>query len=385
MLLLRNRKVLYGVPPTRASIVRLLKLHQNLTSAKGYTPKTIFSILIDHPDQLHHLREIDPDALLRVFVKIDTGYGRCGVVVGGEQFTELLDQIRSTGKGDVILRGLYSHMGNSYSGNSPKDALKSLQAEIKGLQMAAEMAAKITSDSVGPWPKRLLLSVGASPTATAAANVWAELKEEESEVLNEVKELVETFRATKESEFQLELHAGVYPLLDMQQVATHARPPTLVARTPNGAPDPGLSTANIALRIIVEVVSLYPERSKPEALISAGSLALGREPCKSYPGWGVVTPWAPRQSPLSTGFPVYDPDDPNPTGWIVGRISQEHGILTWEGPREEMRELKIGQKLAIWPNHACIAGAGFGWYAVVDSVSDDPDLVRDVWVRCRGW
>jgi D-serine deaminase-like pyridoxal phosphate-dependent protein len=40
----------------------------------------------------------------------------------------------------------------------------------------------------------------------------------------------------------------------------------------------------------------------------------------------------------------------------------------------------------IWPNHACIAGAGYGWYLVVDSEREgNEDEIVDVWVRCRGW
>lgn len=75
-------------------------------------------------------------------------------------------------------------------------------------------------------------------------------------------------------------------------------------------------------------------------------------------------------------------------GWIVGRTSQEHGILTWEGEEEAMggRELEVGRKVLLWPNHACIAGAGFGWYLVVDSEGEGQgNVVVDVWARCRGW
>lgn len=141
-----------------------------------------------------------------------------------------------------------------------------------------------------------------------------------------------------------------------------------------------LSYPDLGLRILVEVASLYPDRTeRPEALVAAGSIALGREPCKSYPGWGVVTPW-----PTKSGD-HYDPES-NKTGWIVGRISQEHGVLTWEGSQDNVRELQLGEKLLVWPNHACIAGVNFGWYLIVDSDSaDGPDQIQDVWVRWRGW
>jgi D-serine deaminase-like pyridoxal phosphate-dependent protein len=71
-------------------------------------------------------------------------------------------------------------------------------------------------------------------------------------------------------------------------------------------------------------------------------------------------------------------------GWIIGRITQEHGILTQE--KGEGEALEVGQKVKIWPNHACIAGAGYGWYLVVDSEREgNEDEIVDVWVRCRGW
>ena len=130
--------------------------------------------------------------------------------------------------------------------------------------------------------------------------------------------------------------------------------------------------------MLVEVTSVYNERSKPEALVSAGSLTMGREPCKAYPGWGILTPYLGNSSAKH----IYDEQEK--TGWIVGRVSQEHGILTWEGERGECNELTIGDKVMVWPNHACVAGAGFGWYVVVDSDGDSEKVV-DVWVRWRGW
>ena len=71
---------------------------------------------------------------------------------------------------------------------------------------------------------------------------------------------------------------------------------------------------------------------------------------------------------------------------IVDRISQEHGLLQWED-RNVTKELPLeyGQRLQIWPNHACITGSQYGWYFVIDSDSDDANIVRDIWMRIRGW
>ncbi len=94
----------------------------------------------------------------------------------------------------------------------------------------------------------------------------------------------------KSEGFQLEVHAGVYPTLDLQQLATHARDASL------------LTHDDIAISVLAEVASVYPERGKDkttEALINAGSLALGREPVQDeirlpgmlYRGWGILMPW----------------------------------------------------------------------------------------------
>lgn len=251
--------------------------------------------------------------------------------------------------------------------------------------------------------RKMVLSLGATPTATAIQNlVW----EEENETTEAVRKYRDILKEVQEN-FEVEFHAGVYPgmsclffflffiflyrtssrgfttdtrrhthtiVMDMQQLATRARP--------QQSPISGqslLSFSDLGFRILVEVASLYFDRGeKPEALIAAGGIVFGREPCKSYPGWGVVTPW-----PATSGQ-VYDPEGDR-TGWIVGRISQEHGNLTWEGSQDQFRKLELGEKLLVWPNHACIAGVNFGCYLVVDSDQADPDRIQDVWVRWRGW
>jgi D-serine deaminase-like pyridoxal phosphate-dependent protein len=274
----------------------------------------------------------------------------------------LLQRLERPETSDVFkVIGLYSHLGHSYGFSTPSEALSGLHKEFSDLEVASkEILQHLPSDT------NLTFSVGATPTATAAQSVIAVDKSPEAERLQKY---ITALQQTKK--FHLELHAGVYPVLDCQQLATHAR-------------SFGLSYNDIGLRMLVEVASLYPSRAKPEALIAAGSLVLGREPCKNYPGWGIVSPWKTSASTSSLeSSPVYD--EKSKTGWIVGSVSQEHGILSWEGPQISMRELNIGDKLLIWPNHACVAGVGFGWYLIVDSDEEDADLIKDIWVRCRGW
>lgn len=302
---------------------------------------------------------------LGVFIKIDTGYERAGVKTSSQAFPSLVETIVSKTQesgSKCFLKGFYSHFGHSYAGSSEDDAANGLIEELVGLEEAIK-AVPANFDG------KLVLSVGATPTATAAQNMLSSSSPRVQEF--------QTVLARLQKNNIVELHAGVYPVLDCQQVATHARPPTSSAGA-TSAFQP-LSKSNIGIRMLLEVTSVYNERSKPEALVSAGSLAMGREPCKSYPGWGIVTPALGNSSAKH----IYDERE-GKTGWIVGRISQEHGILTWEGDRGECNELTIGDKVMVWPNHACVAGAGFGWYLIVDS-EEGGETVVDVWVRWRGW
>ncbi|KAF1946426.1 hypothetical protein EJ02DRAFT_233089 [Clathrospora elynae] len=358
----REASVLYGVPVSQSGIPRLVTLASKLG------PGSV-NVIIDNEDafgKFHdRLLASENNVQLGIFIKIDTGYHRAGIKTSSPAFPSLVQTIVSKTQhagSRAFLKGFYSHFGHSYAGNTEDDAANGLIEELVGL----EEALKAVPSS---FTRKLVLSVGATPTATAAQNLLSRSSPKVQEFQGVLKRL--------QKDHAVELHAGVYPLLDCQQVATHARPSSS-SREATWAFQP-LSKENIAIRMLVEVTSVYNERSKPEALVSAGSLAMGREPCKSYTGWGIVTPALGN----SNAKHIYDERE-GKTGWIVGRISQEHGILTWEGERSECNELSIGDKVMVWPNHACVTGAGFGWYLIVDSDMDGETVV-DVWVRWRGW
>ncbi|KAH7095335.1 putative serine dehydratase domain-containing protein [Paraphoma chrysanthemicola] len=353
----RGGSILYGIPVPQSTIPRLVNI------AKQLAPGSI-SIMIDNltafnqfTTALSSSADATADLQIGIFIKIDTGYQRAGVKTSSPKFPALVDGIANSDNSHVLLKGFYSHYGHSYAGNSPDDAAHGLIEELVGLEAACSALPSTLS-------RKLVLSVGATPTATAAQNMLLSGSPRVQEFQNILGQLKE--------KFDVELHAGVYPLLDCQQVATHARP----AEGHTGEGFQPLSKDNIAIKMLLEVTSVYDERDKPEALVSAGSLALGREPCKSYSGWGIVTSDFGNAGTSS----VYD-ERSDRTGWIVGRVSQEHGILVWEGEREKCNPLAIGDKVTVWPNHACVAGAGFGWYLVTDG----GDEVVDVWVRWRGW
>ena len=358
---LRFEKVLYGIPLPGSQIPRLARIGKKLGAGS-------VSVLIDHPAQLMALTGFKDAAGFPagVFIKIDTGYHRAGIIADSKLLTELInvicEQLEPQGIAELI--GFYSHAGHSYGGNSQTDALMLLSEEINGLTKAAGHA---TSG------RQYVLSLGATPTATSTQAIVAGFHGLEPAVLDLTSKLNRLIADTQKN-YAIELHAGCYVSLDMQQLATQASPSASVG--PSSYMPSTLSTADIALTILAEVVSIY-DRDPPEALIAAGTLALGREPCKSYYGWGLVSDWG-----------MHPCNEEHRSGWEVGRISQEHGMLTRDSTTSgTASELSIGQIIRIWPNHACVAGAGFDYYLVVDSSlpPDQQNQIVDVWVRCGGW
>ena len=340
--------------------------------------------MIDNPDQIPLLATLKSQSggnKPLAFLKIDVNYHRAGAIPGTPTYQSLLKAILSfEAEGLCVLHGLYAHAGQSYYTRKDWDALMYLTDEFVTL---SNVAKEIRAQSPG---HELVLSVGATPTATALQHPdfttgrGGASSGSSEDAGARVASLSALISALKGDGLGLEVHAGVYPALDLQQLATHARDGSL------------LSSRDIAITIVAEVASLYAGRGEggsTEALVNAGSLALGREPCKEdgaghYAGWGVVAPW---------GEPGLEKSDPAPKdfpelhgGWQVGKISQEHGILVWKGTKDAEAPLRFGQRVRIWPNHACIAGAGYDHYLVVDSRrTGKEDEVVDVWQRWNGW
>lgn len=307
------RDILYGVPLPPSAAPRLAAL-------RARHPALAVALLVDHAAQLPRA------GAWRVFVKLDNGYARAGVVPGSPALAALLAAVAAAD--GIALAGFYSHAGHAYASASAAESLGFLAQELDTVLAGAAGA-----------PAGLVLSVGATPTALAADPAIADMV------------------ARIQERWVLELHAGVYTTLDLQQLAPR----------PNG-----LGVEDIALTIMGEVASVYPERG--EVLVAFGSTALGREPpgaSGAYPGWALVTGWEEGKAWAGERG-----------GWVVGRISQEHAVLTRdEDFAGEAMQLEVGQKIRVWPQHSCIAGNGHGWYFV----TEDGETVSDVYVRWRGW
>ncbi|CAF3576074.1 unnamed protein product [Fusarium graminearum] len=357
----RRLDILYGLPLPRSQIPRLAALGAELG------PDTI-SVLIDHPSQLQSVKAFSQHAKFpaKVFLKVDTGYHRAGLPplsLNKNGLIESLAQLEANGEAELL--GLYSHSSLSYKDSTAEQAMANLEGEIQGCLDAVKAQAHLFAKN-----KEIIISVGASPQVTAAENL-ATSDGDLSPAAESLRKAIKVVTTGQPGGLQtkLELHAGVYSILDMQQVSTNSRR------------NLGSHEEEIAISVIAEVCSTYNdgERAQPEALVAVGTLGLGREPCAAYAGWGVVSQRS------------YEAGKNKERRLIIDRVSQEHSILAWEHADDEDTSglpplpLEVGQNVAIFPNHACVTGALYGWYLVVDSSQGDAERIVDVWIRASGW
>jgi len=351
--------VLYGVPPGPSHIPRLARFLEKVGPGS-------LTLMIDGSSQLkatQQLYELSGKSTVKVFLKTDSGYHRAGLPPTSSGMQDLVDAtLTLESQGIVHLLGFYSHNSLSYGGNSPLEAMDNLRVEVEACTQAARR--NTPTDYIAKRGSCLTISCGASPTALSLQNLLS--SSPITVATNSANALRASLAAAKEANVRFEIHAGVYPVLDMQQVSASSRE---LGSHPEDT---------IAFTVLSEICSTYPDRTEyPEALINAGVIALAREPCKSYRGHGVVTGWN-----MPDSYDSHSKED----RIIVDRVSQEHGLLQWENKdKKEHLPLEYGQRIRVWPNHACITGAHFGWYIVVDSESEHGDVVKDVWIRWRGW
>ncbi|KAJ8104035.1 hypothetical protein POJ06DRAFT_204959 [Lipomyces tetrasporus] len=329
--------ILYGIPPTKSKIPTLAATAQEL-----HTFGATLRLMIDSGLQLQFLRdysESHPNHALpwSIFIKVNVGDNRAGQTLAASELTEVIRQA-VFGK-DVQLYGFYTHAGGSYSSTSANSASEYLVKEVGGVYEAAALAKSMLLPA-DAGRQRFVLSVGATPTAHTSAIAG--------------ESITNLFAKVMEND-ELEIHAGNYAMLDMQQVATGL-----------------VSPSDIAGRVVAEVITYYSDRN--EYLIDAGVLALAREPGRIP---GIATIMGQRVSGER---------------WIVGRVSQEHGIITKRTEtienvlEESLDEATIpkswtpGDRVVLLPQHSCITSSMYQWYYIVEN-----DIVVDVFLPWRGW
>ncbi|KAJ4260416.1 hypothetical protein NW762_007155 [Fusarium torreyae] len=274
---------LYGLPVYPGVLPRLAELRKTLR----------VMLMVDNEQQISFLEESDSSKEpWDIFIKLDVGSHRAGIATNSEALHRLVERAEKSPA--VNIYGFYCHAGHSYAGRSRNDAEELLSVEVSSVLSAAKLL---------PSDRRLVISVGSTPTA----------------------HVVESLKASIPDNIKLELHAGNFPCNDLQQVSTGV-----------------VTESQQAVSIAAEVCSVYPERN--EALVNAGVIALSREQ-SAYSGFGRVV-----------GSPA----------WSVVRLSQEHGILGTSEGRKVDEDFKVGQRVELWCQHACIAAAAFYVYYVAD-------------------
>lgn len=309
------KEVLYGLPPSKLRVAELADLALHVN----------LKLLVDHVSQILELTKYSQEHghQWTVYVKVDMGYGRAGVRHSKDVDALLEALLSPVNSKSITVYGFYCHAGNSYGAKTQGDAKQFLVDEVKHVNDAALTALRINPDL------KLHLSVGATPTAHISEQISS---------ISELEDLIgEKLAGT------LELHAGNYPCCDLQQVATGL-----------------VSLDQVSVSLLAEVISEYPgrgDKAPGEQLINAGAIALARE-TGPLPGYGKVI----------SGY----------GDWIVGKVSQEHGVLVPGG--DNCKLIPYGTKIKIIPQHACMTAASHGWYFIFED-----GKVVDVWVPAKTW
>ncbi|KAJ3524613.1 hypothetical protein NMY22_g10919 [Coprinellus aureogranulatus] len=317
--------ILYGLPIAKNKIADLDALRKEMEPYGG-----VVTLLLDNPKQVQFLEDAQNAGGLRkqwkAFVKVNGGTNRAGVAPKSKEMDKLVSVILESSA--VSLHGFYAHAGNSYASTSLTEAQSYLSGEVQMVNDSALFALEKYRNAIesGENTSPLVLSVGSTPTAHASGSSAKEL-------------LKETLHGT------LELHAGNYPVLDLQQQHTSL-----------------IDYPRVAQRVRAIVVSYYPGRGKKgedEALIDAGAIAFSKDTGPSGTFGEVI------------GKP-----------WVLSRMSQEHGVLSCVDANDPRGKLEIGDFVDIIGQHACLIAAAHPWYYIVEGGSSK---IVDIWVPWKGW
>jgi D-serine deaminase-like pyridoxal phosphate-dependent protein len=159
-----------------------------------------------------------------------------------------------------------------------------------------------------------------------------------------------TARHARKLDGVTEVRAGVYMFNDLFQAEIHS-----------------CRREDIALTVLTSVIGRRPGAN--QVLLDAGALALSKD--RSTAG-----------TAHDAGFGlVWDLEGKARFGECrIDSVYQEHGIATGSGPLP-FDELRVGTKVRVAPNHACLTAAAYNRYYVVDGGQD----VVEEWERMNGW
>lgn len=217
----------------------------------------------------------------------------------------------------INFAGVASHAGHSYGAHTRDTQEKVAAAEANAVRRATQRLAAAGFES-------RIVSIGSSPTALAHADLTG----------------------------ITELRAGVYMFWDLFQAGIGA-----------------CAIGDIAVTVLAEIIG-RPAQRPNEFLVDAGAFALSKDlstaalgPGKDA-GYGLVADVRGELIP----------------GLRVQRVWQEHGLVVSERPLAA-NECRIGDRVRIFPNHACPTAAAYDRYHVISGSQG----VMGEWTRVNGW
>jgi D-serine deaminase-like pyridoxal phosphate-dependent protein len=150
-----------------------------------------------------------------------------------------------------------------------------------------------------------------------------------------------------------EMRPGVYTLFDLAQVELGS-----------------CTVEDVAVSVLATVIGHNPRAQR--VLIDAGALALSKDLSGNRRG-----------ATVGYGL-VCAADGGRPLDRLhVADVHQEHGLIAGPRPYDELVEVhRIGTRVRILPNHACLTAAPYDRYYVVRGRDTN---VLDVWPKATGW
>lgn len=145
-----------------------------------------------------------------------------------------------------------------------------------------------------------------------------------------------------------EVRAGVFVFMDLFQCALGCAP-----------------VEDVALSVLASVIGV--RREEDVVVLDAGALALSKDRSMDARGGAGFGEVRDREGRALEGRPV------------VHAVSQEHGLVR---SRALARSARVGDRVRVLPNHACMTAAMFDGYAVVNGSA--PEIVER-WGRVNGF
>ncbi len=283
-----------AIPVNTREISNINKLAEvinlNLLLESKYTAKKIESSLIKP---------------VNVFVEIDVGYGRTGLLWNDfKNIIDLLNYIKSCKK--LKLKGILTHAGQTYNTKTKEEIIEIYHETSKNLIQLKEVLNR------EGFPN-LIISVGDTPTAST----------------------LDSFP------YVHEIRPGNMVFFDLQQGFLGS-----------------CHESDIAMCIACPIIAKYPARN--EIVIYGGAIHLSKDYIETLIQGNIQKIYGKIALPTESGWTESVPNA------YIRSISQEHGIISVNDSKL-MENLAIGDVILILPVHSCLTADLYSYYLTLDN------------------